>query len=128
VIGLGCLSGSYLLYGMLSTFTYTAEVLLSRFRWVRLMGDAVAVLNTAFVLVISVVQFSELFSTFYCQCSAIGQGTSSNAFIVILATPTQIFTVAWKSWAAGTLLAVVGAFLCGTFFVVAKGDEIWKKK
>jgi len=136
--GLGCRSGSYLLYGVVSTIIWLALLLssyLANYAKVRHNGGVspssafnsaslakglatflrrlsvlVASLNAIFVILACVSQFSNLYSTCYCNSSVLGRG-SQHAYNIIAAGYDYGHMEA--AWIGGFVLAsgCVGLFL-----------------
>ena len=128
--GLGCRSGSYILYGIVSTMIWLALLLssyLAHYAKVRHNGDVaagsgfnsanlakslatflrrlstlVACCNALFVILVCVSQFSNFYSTCYCNSSVLGRG-SQRAYNIIAAGYDYDHTKA--AWIGGVVLA-----------------------
>ncbi|KAM6492327.1 hypothetical protein JOM56_012051 [Amanita muscaria] len=118
--GLGCRSGSQLLYGCLSTLTWLCLVLSDVFAHsfaasqnkrkiiggfaiaLRQTGKLLAAVNTAWIFTSTFLQFTNAESNCYCQTSALGLG--SKAYGSLVYTPEQE-DAAKLYWAGGIIMA-----------------------
>lgn len=128
--GLGCRSGSYILYGIVSTMIWANLMLSSYFaHYAKLQHDRgnpsrsglnsanlaeslatilrrlstfAAVCNTLCIILACVFQFSDFFSTCYCNSSVMGRG-SQYAFNVI--APGYDWSPVRGAWIGGLVLA-----------------------
>ena len=134
--GLGCRSGSYLLYGVISTIIWLMLLLsscLAHYANTRHNGDAppssgfnsvnlakglatflrrlsvlIAGCNAIFVILACVSQFSNLYSTCYCNSSVLGRG-SQHAYNIIAAG--YDYDRMEAAWIGGVVLASVCVIL-----------------
>lgn len=117
-IGLGCFSGSLLLYGCVSTLIWLCLVVsgvlahaasqntrLRRFRVfgglavaLRHTGKLLAAINTAWVFASAFLQFSNAESNCYCKAAALGLG--NQAYAILGEVPA-----AKRYWAGGVIMA-----------------------
>jgi hypothetical protein len=131
--GLGCRSGSYLLYGALSTVSWAILVissLLSHYSttapptstsgWIagklsialRRLGKIVASLNAVWILVVCLFQFSNFNSRCYCNSSVLGLGERAYNLISLNSDDLEGMKGAWKG---GAFLAAGTAALCTVY-------------
>jgi hypothetical protein len=129
--GLGCRSGTYILYGMIST-TIWLTLLLSSYlahlakmhhhdrgetsssgfdfsnlaeglaTFLRRLSTFAAVCNTLCIILACVFQFSDVFSTCYCNSSVLGRG-ARRAYDVI--APGYDYDITKAAWIGGIVLA-----------------------
>ena len=136
VVGLGCQSGSYLIYGIVSTLawallTFSAFVshrhalirqnmnLTARRKAqrlccflgpvavsMRLSGKALAAANTVFLVAISIIQFTGLFDSCWCDACIPSLG-EAKGWVILWADDTQIGAASSSAWGGGTLMSFV---------------------
>ncbi|KDQ61190.1 hypothetical protein JAAARDRAFT_55885 [Jaapia argillacea MUCL 33604] len=137
-VGLGCRSGSYLIYGVASTFIWVillASSALSHYTHphshrsqnppfssrtstiarllsiiLRRLGKVLATCNAVWLMVICLFQFSNFFCR--CYCASFVWRLGSRAFVVIQITPTDLALMK-----AGWTAAVTLASSCSLLFV-----------
>ncbi|KIK58770.1 hypothetical protein GYMLUDRAFT_245854 [Collybiopsis luxurians FD-317 M1] len=137
--GLGCRSGSYIIYAVLSTIVWTLLLFSSilahystlDFRsrdpqetdrhhprakfaamlsiFLRRLGKVLATANTAWILTACIFQFSAFFDRCYCDSSALGLGLAK-AYNVIQFTPDDLSTMK-TVWIGGIFMAIGSAIL-----------------
>lgn len=128
--GLGCRSGSYLLYGIISTMIWLALMLSSYLAYcakvrhdrggvphngfnsvnlarglatsLRRLSTFAAVCNSLCIILACVFQFSDLYSTCYCNSSVLGRG-AQYAFYII--APGYDYGRMRAAWIGGVVLA-----------------------
>jgi hypothetical protein len=133
--GLGCRSGAYLLYGIISTLVwgmmlassilahyakddqtlrYDHKLATNRQRTVCktaiiLNGSAkvLAGLNTILIIAACVFQFSNVFNNCYCNSSVLGRGWQNAFFVIDIQETSDIIT----AWGGGVALSAVSCFL-----------------
>ena len=150
-IGLGCRSGTYILYGCLSTLIWLMLMLssylahlakvrhdrgnLSRFRFnsvtiargfanfLRRLAVFGAFSNTFCIILAGVFQFSDFYSTCYCDSSVLGRGVQ-NAYVII--APGYDFVPVRKAWIGALALASgsVGLFLLCLYFMLEPSNRL----
>jgi hypothetical protein len=151
VIGLGCESGGYLIYGMAATLAwaflvlsaylsqhYAAELSSLDLRknigfsfWLisilipatRIIGKMLAWINAGWLLSISLLQFANRYNNCWCM-SCLG----NSGGVILWASNSQVAQVAWSSWVGGVILGVVTAIGAAVFFLNARGEEIFEKQ
>ncbi|KIL62888.1 hypothetical protein M378DRAFT_107865 [Amanita muscaria Koide BX008] len=138
-IGLGCWSGSYLLYATLATFVWFLAFVSSIFAYIystskasrsslmrlfgalaiilRMAAKIIAGLNAAWVFVFTILQFTNTYNTCYCNSSVLGLGTK--AYAILSFSSAQMTTVI-SYWTEGMLMALGTAFLFIAAFNVLK--------
>ncbi|KAH8894635.1 hypothetical protein GQ53DRAFT_858115 [Thozetella sp. PMI_491] len=148
-IGLGCESGSYLLYGGTATLVW---ILLSLSAWLthlwavrrengsatpsklfslgsfaiftRLLGNTLAVLNAAWLIILSFFQFTNMYNNCWCGSSAFQWGY--DFWVLLFPTDAEVFSIGKNYWIAGTFVGVFCCSVAGAFFVMAKGNELFR--
>ncbi|MCJ1404405.1 hypothetical protein MMC11_007630 [Xylographa trunciseda] len=182
VIGLGCESGAYLLYGIMATLSWALLVLsaylshqynlrieptdsqqaptkeeasdvelhslLSRqttavsssdlgpspglpapslptalvlplIPLTRCLGLLLGALNAIWLLLISILQFTNVYNNCWCEASVLGLG--SKAWVILWATDDQIVAAAWNSWIFAVVMSSVAVMGAGFFFRRCEG-------
>ena len=150
VVGLGCQSGAYLLYGIVSTavwFLLTLSAYLSH-RWsllqencqiprhsllgplaviIRLVGVSLAAINASFVVVISVLQFTNIMDN--CWCAACILSVKQRVgWVILFASDLQIAAASKPGWLGGLFMSIVSVVLVTICIFMLRGDEIFKQK
>lgn len=147
-VGLGCHSGSYLIYGLASTvawLTLTFSATLSN-RWsfqteskgtkphcvlgplaviTRLAGKSLAAANAIFLVITSVFQFTGIYDTCWCNACIPSLGPEAG-WVVLFASAAEIAAASKGAWIGGVLMSVLSAAFITFFFLVSRGDEIIK--
>lgn len=140
VVGLGCLSGSYLLYGISATATWALLVFSS---WLsqsqcssahprtfylylavltRRLGKTLAVLSALWVIVFSSLQFSNIFNSCWCNSCAVTRGQGVKSYVILFAPNDVITNLAESAWVFGVLWSVITVFVALAFVGVGKGS------
>ncbi|KAF7341240.1 hypothetical protein MVEN_01859600 [Mycena venus] len=130
-IGLSCKSGSYLLYASVSTVAWILLVISSVLSsvprptshlrqtavFLRRFGKSLAVLNSAWIILICLFQFAGVYDTCWCNGSVLYLG--SRSYTVWILTSADIAEL-WYPVAGGTVLASVAvlAFLAFTHILL----------
>jgi hypothetical protein len=150
VIGLGCESGGYLIYGLAATLVWSLLVLSAylshhyaeqlsssslqkniRFSTLlsilipttRILGKTLAWINAGWLLSISLLQFANRYNNCRCQsCMA------KSGWVMLWASNSEVAQVAWGSWVGAVILGVVTAIGAALFFLNARGEEIFEKR
>ncbi|KAJ4490526.1 hypothetical protein J3R30DRAFT_95316 [Lentinula aciculospora] len=150
--GLGCRSGSYLIYASLSTIVWALLLLssvLSRYStfeyqsrdpretqkhrirasfagtmsvFIRRLGKIIAAANAVWILATCIFQFSAFFDRCYCDSSALGLG-AAKAFNVIQFNPEDLDPMR-SAWIGGVFLAVGSAALYVIFINISINPHI----
>ncbi|KAJ3829413.1 hypothetical protein F5880DRAFT_1523164 [Lentinula raphanica] len=150
--GLGCRSGSYIIYTLLSTIVWALLLLssiLARYSTfdyqlrdpqetksyhlraslagtmsiiTRRLGKVLAAVNAIGLMLICVFQFSAFFDRCYCDSSALGQGTA-NAFFVIKLNPEDLDPMR-GAWIGGVFMAVISALVYMCFITMCLKPHI----
>ncbi|RDW82346.1 hypothetical protein BP6252_03458 [Coleophoma cylindrospora] len=155
VIGLGCESGSYILYGTVATliwFLLVTSAYLSYyyqrnfippkepavpssidkhmqvFLYVlipttRISGLVLAWCNSVYLLAISVIQFTNLYNSCWCEGCVLGHGREK-AWVILWASGAQIASAATPSWIAAVIISLLTLLCAGVFFLNARGQEL----
>ncbi|SPQ23026.1 292aed90-b939-4f33-9189-9e4aacd86745 [Thermothielavioides terrestris] len=135
MVGWGCRSGSYLLYGLLGTAALACllrSALLShlamrmyqqayvaggggRRRTTRLVGKFIAVANAVILVLIGVFEFVGLFDNCWCKACYLQYGDSGYA--VLFRSDADYRKLAQGAWVGGIIMAtVVSIMLCCLFY------------
>jgi hypothetical protein len=154
MVGLGCESGSYLLFGVLATAAWAclagsaylshkysvraaaSDGSLSSMdgttKWAilivvaRFTGKALACINAFWLLAISLLQFTNLYHCCWCTACVLQYGTVEG-WVLLWATDVQISDVALNSWVAGVTISCLALLFAGLFFVFMPGEEIFNR-
>jgi hypothetical protein len=131
LLGLGCRSAAYLLYGVLSTISWMLLVLssfLSHYSttarprrasnhiaeqtsiYLRRLGKIIACANAVWIIVLCLLQFSNFFSQCYCNSSVLGLG--AKAYLVVIMNHDDIAGLT-AAWVGGAFLGVGSTILYG---------------
>ena len=147
-VGLGCQSGSYLIYGLASTVSWLALTLsacLSHLHSLRLessqhhrrhpstllaalavltrvLGKLLASANAIFVIATSIMQFTGLFDNCWCDACIPSLG-KANGWVVLFASDVQLFRASKSSWVGGVFMAIVAGMVISLWIFIARGDE-----
>ena len=149
MVGLGCQSGSYLIYGVASTVAWLTLVLSASLsnRWslqmeefklkphnflgplavvTRLVGKSLAAANAVFLVANSAIQFTSLYDT--CWCDACNPSLGRQAgWVILFATDAQIAAASRSAWIGGVAMSVLSAAFITFYFLSSRGDEIFKR-
>jgi len=148
-VGIGCDSGSYLLYGIVATIVWillttsaylshlcalgeerehpqTRPIVASIAVITRLSGKSLAFLNACGIIVTSMLQFTNLYNNCWCSGAVLGRGVKA-ALVILFATDAQIASASTAFWIAGVFLSLAVAFIGMFFFWVSKGSEIFRE-
>lgn len=148
-VGLGCQSGSYLIYGLASTVAWLALTLSAclshlyslrleaahhRHRpstllaalavLTRLLGQLLASANAIFVVATSVLQFTGLLDNCWCNACIPSLGEAAG-WVVLFASDAQTFTASKNSWVGGLFMGIVVGGAASLWIFIARGDELF---
>lgn len=150
VVGLGCVSGSYFLYGVAATLVwflmvfsaclshcYAADLSNDTFKHTvpfrrtvaflipvtRYLGKALAVMNSVWVLAFTLLQFAGRYQNCWCM-SVMGRA----GWVILWANDQQIVEVAWNDWVGSSIMVSVVVIFVGTLVFNTQGDEIYKRQ
>ncbi len=149
MVGLGCQSGSYLIYGVVSTIIwitlFTSASLshhLSVLReegkppphWIlrlltvatRLIGKLLAAANATFIVVTSIVHFTGLYDNCWCAACIPSLGRKAG-WVILFASDAQIAATSKSAWIGGVTLSIFSALFVTIYIFVSRGDEIFKR-
>jgi hypothetical protein len=90
----------------------------------RLIGNTLAILNALWVITFSILQFTNVYNNCWCASSALQWG--ANHYILLFPQPSQIYAIASPFWIAGTFIGIASAAICVIFFMLAKGDDLFR--
>jgi len=128
--GLGCRSGSYLVYGVVATISWMMLVLSSFLAHystasprqgdssrmikrtsilLRRLGKSLATINAIWIVVLCLFQFTKFYDRCYCNSSIFYWGTTKG-FNVIHLVPNDIISMT-RAWTGGVVLATSSAIL-----------------
>jgi len=148
-VGLGCDSSAYLIYGVDATVAWillTSSAYLSHFYCkrsehlsphppnslllvpaaviFRVSGKTIASINACFVLITSILQFTNLYNNCWCSAAVVSLG-AKNGWVILFATDAQIAAASETPWIAGVFVSIIiGAVTLG-FILGSRGDEIF---
>ena len=155
VVGLGCQSGSYLLYGVNATIVWlllSLSALLSHRHSLyrrratktggtgrttslyvlgalavltRLLGKFLAVLNAIYVVFTSVAQFTDLYDTCWCHASVASLG-KTKGWVILWATDAQIRSASRAAWEGGTSMGIFSMLIITLLLFWSRGEEIFE--
>jgi hypothetical protein len=147
VLGLGCSSGPYLIYASAATLGFACHVAATQLcpyvidgnvismrikvaEVLSSIGSIIAVVNTGWLLTLSILQSTNVYINIWCASCALQTGGrfTPKSWVPLLMTDQQVFHMAWKYWGFSTLLAAVAVVSCGFFFCLNSGDDNYKKK
>lgn len=89
----------------------------------RFLGQFFAVINAFWLVLISFLQFSNVYSNCWCEGSVLGLG--SKAWVILWASDSQIVAAAWDSWILAVVMSALTLVFAGGFFVTMRGEEIF---
>ena len=145
VVGFGCLAGPYLLYGLAATSTwalltisawlsqsYYTELILPKTRpcisseikailavLTRLLGKTLAIASALWIIVLSGLQFSNVYDSCWCNSCAVTRGVES--YVLIFASNQDVVDAALKAWVWGIIWSVITVLVTLLFVAVGKG-------
>ncbi|OCL03560.1 hypothetical protein AOQ84DRAFT_266327, partial [Glonium stellatum] len=146
IVGFGCLSGPYLLYGLAATSTwalltisaqlsqsYYTELVLPKARpyirsevkailavLTRILGKLLAIASALWVVVLSTIQFSNIYDSCWCNSCAVTKGVGS--YVLIFASNQDVVGAAMKAWVWGVAWSVITILATLVFVGVGKGS------
>ena len=149
MVGLGCQSGSYLVYGVVSTIAWLMLVLSASLsnRWsfqmergrnptryilgsiaviTRLIGKCLAAANALFLVTTSAIQFTSLYDTCFCDACIFSLGRKAG-WVILFASDAQIAAASKGAWIGGVSLSILSAAITTFCFLTSRGDEIFKR-
>ena len=144
-MGFGCFSGPYLLYGLAATSTwalltisawlsqsyYTGLVLQNARPCIsreiktilavltRLLGKTLAIASALWIIVLSGLQFSNVYDSCWCSSCAVTRGAES--YVLIFASSQDVVDAALKAWVWGIIWSVITVLTTLLFVAVGKG-------
>jgi hypothetical protein len=92
--------------------------------YTRLIGNTIAIANTLWIVIFSFLQFTNLYNNCWCASSQFQKGL--DGFVLVLATPAQIYSKASAPWIGGTFMAITCDIICVLFFTLGKGDNLYQ--
>jgi hypothetical protein len=140
VVGLGCFSGSYLLYGLSATGTWFLLVLSS---WLsqsqclsarppasypnlailtRWLGKLLAIMSALWVILLSGLQFSNVYDSCWCNSCTVTRGTGVKSYVIFFATYDTVAGIASTAWVWGVAWSFVTVLVTLAFVFVGKGS------
>ena len=148
-VGLGCQSGSYLIYGLAATvawLTLTFSACLSHLYSLRLensdhrrrpstllaalavltrlLGKLLASANAIFLVATSIIQFTGLFDNCWCDACIPSLGKAAG-WIVLFASDEQLFAACKSSWLGGVFMGIFAAGIISLWIFIVRGDEVF---
>jgi hypothetical protein len=148
-VGLGCDSGAYLIYGVVATAVWLLLVLSaylshlhninleSRFPrhkpllapaaiFMRLAGKSLACLNTFFLFITCVLQFTNLYNNCWCSAAVAGLGREK-AWVILFASDAQIAAAAKKPWIVGVCVGISVGLGTLIWILGWTGDDVFRR-
>ncbi|KAH0537684.1 hypothetical protein FGG08_005549 [Glutinoglossum americanum] len=147
-VGLGCRSGTYLIYGSVATLSWFLLILSSLFSHgtilylqrqfeqkdvvvprilcaltlaTRKTGKGLALLNAVFLFTSCIFEYTGFYGRCWCQANVPSMG--SRGYSVIFLTPSDVATKAKRYWGGGiTISLIVGIFTWGFFYLCTKDN------
>ena len=148
MVGLGCQSGSYLIYGLASTIAWLMLVLSATLsnHWsvqtesrikphrilgplaviTRLLGKTLAAANAVFLVITSTFQFTGIFDNCWCAACIPSLGPEAG-WVILFASDAEITAESKGAWIGGVLMSIFSATFITCFFLMSRGDEIFKR-
>ena len=147
MVGLGCQSLSYLLYGLLFTTSWLL-LLISAYlshRWslhvghsrlgpasvlapmavlTRKASELLALINCVFVVVISGLQMTNILDNCWCDACIPGLGKVAG-WVALFVSDQEIAAAAKAAWIGGVSLGIICAITVTAGLLITKGDEIF---
>lgn len=146
VVGLGCQSGPYALYGLVAILIFSlllssayCSLCFSRHLessakprsqlatvavLARFLGKALAFWNAIYVILISALQFTN--ATVSCICMSCVWGLRQRAWVILFASRAQTVALARESWIVGVFTNIGAAVVLTLFVFVGRGEEIYQ--
>ena len=147
MVGLGCNSGSYLLFGVVATLAWLILVFSSYLshRWsllqekgeqsgnsilgpmaviTRVIGKTLAVINAFWILLACIFQFTGTYDTCWCNSCALDL-IRRPGWVALFASPAQIADQSSSAWIGGACLSIVVTFVVTAWIFLSRGDEIF---
>jgi hypothetical protein len=140
LVGLGCNSAVYLIFGVEATVSWLllvtsaylsdlyfnpneagslacvgSSILAAAAVCLRICGKTLAFINACFLLVTSILQFTDLYSSCWCSSAVMSLGTK-NGWVVLFATDSEIVAVSEIPWLIGFSMSVVSMVML--FFIL----------
>lgn len=149
MVGLGCQSGSYLIYGIVSTLVWILLVFSASIsnRWslqmetakvrphfvlgplavtTRLVGKSLAAANTLFLVATSAIQFTGLYDNCWCDACIPSLGRQAG-WVILFASDAQISAASKGAWIGGVAMSLLSAFSITVYILTSRGDEVFKQ-
>lgn len=145
IVGIGCYTGSHLIYGLAATLAWLILVLSAYLshRWLcmresgslrqrsilgplavlsRLVGKTITVVSALWVVTESVLPFTGALET--CWCNANGGRTG---WVILFATDAQLLEVTRHTSIGGVCLSITLTVIVTIYLFTSRGDEIFKQ-
>ncbi|KAL9038248.1 MAG: hypothetical protein Q9214_005358 [Letrouitia sp. 1 TL-2023] len=149
VVGLGCQSGSYLIYGIVATMVWLTLVFSAylsnqwsrqmetstiKSHWIlgpsavifRLVGKSLAAANAVFLVITCVAQFTGLYDTCWCDACIPSLGHKAG-WVILFASDAQIVAASNSACKGGVTLSIASATIITSYYLTSRGDEIFKR-
>lgn len=91
----------------------------------RLLGQVLALSNVLWLLLISLLQFTNLYNN--CWCASCALALKEKALVILWATDEQIAAIARRDWTFALAMSAVTVLLVGGFFIVMSGEEMFQR-
>ncbi|KAJ7500868.1 hypothetical protein B0H11DRAFT_1855744 [Mycena galericulata] len=143
-VGLGCRSGSYLIYGIASTASWVLLVTSALFSHaamqrlekkpdrkdvgglaamavvIRLLGKTIAISNAAWLIASTVMEDIGTFQTCWCQTDAAQYG--ENGWTPVFKNASALSSTAGGIWIGGFVWSITASIITGAFFEYDRGE------
>ena len=109
-----------------SSFGCLSSVLLPLIVLTRYLGVLLGAINAIWLLLISILQFTNVYDNCWCEGCVLGLG--KKAWVILWASDEQIVAAAWNSWIFALVMSFVAVVIAGGFFVTMGGEELFKRR
>lgn len=147
MVGLGCESGGYLLFGVVATLAWLALILSAYLthRWssfrergklrsgsiispiavgTRPIGKSLAVINAGWVISAPLLQFTNAYDTIWCDSCALDL-MGKPGWVLLFASEAQIAAASNQAWISGVLISVIVTAVATIWILIAVSDMRW---
>jgi hypothetical protein len=92
----------------------------------RVIGKTLACCNAFWLLIISLLQFTNMYNSCWCSADVLQYGTL-NSWVPLWPTDDQIVAAAREGWIGAVILSGLALLFAGLFFVFMPGEEIFDR-
>lgn len=90
----------------------------------RLFGKFLAAANALYLVATSVIQFTGLYDTCWCDSCIPSLGRQAG-WVVLFASDAQIAAASKEAWIGGVSMSIASAAVVTFCFLISRGDEIF---